>query len=154
MAKDIFIVALIILIIGIIYQIFFNNPPLSKVSVKIKDIDFSLEVAKTIPQKSKGLMNRNTLAANSGMVFVSEFEMPQIFWMKNTLIPLDMIFVDKNGQVINILTATPEPNSTPDTQLTLYKSASPAKYVIELNAGASQKLNLVSGDKINLSNVK
>jgi hypothetical protein len=150
MAKNIIIVLLILVIIPIIYQIFFNNPPLNTKEFTIKGRKFNLEIAKTIPQQSKGLMDRTNLCSNCGMIFIFDFEMPQAFWMKNTLIPLDMIFLDKNSQVINIVTATPEPNVS-DLQLKKYLSTAPAKYVIELNAGVSSNLGLKSGDTIDLS---
>jgi uncharacterized membrane protein (UPF0127 family) len=109
-----------------------------------------LEIAKTAPQQTKGLMNRSSLCANCGMIFVFNLELPQIFWMKNTLIPLDMIFLDHNGTIINIANAVPQPN-VPDSQLTLYRSNGYSKYVIELNAGDANKLSLKSGDTIDLS---
>ena len=150
MAKNILIVALIITIIAICYQLFFNNPKPDSREINIKNLKFNLEVAITIPQKTKGLMDRTTLCQNCGMIFVSSFEMPQIFWMKDTKIPLDMVFLDKNGTVINIETAIPEPNVS-DSNLKLYKSLQPSKYVIELNAGTSSQISLLPGDKIDLS---
>ena len=152
MPKNIFIIIpIIIIIIGFaIYRLFFYSPELKKNIFKIKDHEYHLEIATTLAQKEQGLMNRSNLCQNCGMIFVSGFEMPQIFWMKNTLIPLDMIFLDKNGQVINIVNATPEPN-TPDSKLRLYKSDRSSKYVIELNSGDSKKLGLIAGDCIDLS---
>jgi uncharacterized membrane protein (UPF0127 family) len=152
MAKNILIVVFIIVLIYLAYQIFFNQGKSETVKIKIKDQEFILEVAKTIPQKSKGLMNRDHLCQNCGMIFVSSFDIPQIFWMKNTLIPLDIIFVNSQGKVINIATATPEPGVT-DTKLKLYQSDSPSKYVIELNAGTGKKIMLGPGDIINLSSI-
>ena len=108
-----------------------------------------MEVARTIPQKAKGLMDRDSLCPDCGMIFVSEFEMPQSFWMKNTKIPLDLIFIDRNGLIINIETAHPEPGVS-DNRLKQYRSLSPAQYVIEINSGESARLSLKSGDKIDL----
>ena len=149
MYKNILFIALVAVIGLIVYLLFFNNPSLSANEVKIKGQAFHLEVAKTIPQKSYGLMNRTSLCQNCGMIFVFDFNMTQIFWMKDTLIPLDMVFIDSTGKVTNIETATPEPN-TPDNQLKLYKSTAPAKYVIELNADTAKKIGLVAGDIIDL----
>jgi uncharacterized membrane protein (UPF0127 family) len=152
MDKNFLILILIIILAGIIYLIFFNNPPTNKINLNLNQKEYLLEVAKTIPQQTKGLMNRPSLCSNCGMIFVFNFEMTQTFWMKDTLIPLDIIFIDRHGLVTNIVTAVPEPN-TPDSQLKLYRSSSPAKYVIELNAGDTNKLSLKSGDKINLSSL-
>lgn len=152
MAKNILVVVFIIVLIYLGYQIFFNQGKPETVKIKIKDQEFILEVARTIPQKSKGLMNRDHLCQNCGMIFVSSFDIPQVFWMKNTQIPLDIIFVNSQGKVINIATAVPEPE-VPDTKLKLYQSDLPSKYIIELNADISKKLKLVPGDFINLSSL-
>ena len=83
------------------------------------------------------------------MIFV--FPSPQIlsFWMKDTLIPLDIIFLDSKSQIVNFVTAEPEPN-VPDNKLILFQSKSPANFAIEIPAGTIQKLNLTPGDQINL----
>ena len=83
------------------------------------------------------------------MIFISRLETPQIFWMKNTLIPLDIIFLDHIGKIINIEEADPEP-TVADMNLKLYRSSSPSQYIVELNRGDSQKLNLLPGDQIKL----
>jgi hypothetical protein len=80
------------------------------------------------------------------MIFIFGLELPQTFWMKNTFIPLDIIFLDKKGVVINISQGTPK-------SLEMIPSTRPAQYVIELNAGTSRQINLQSGDTINLSNL-
>jgi len=149
MAKNIVLIIILIIIALIVYRIFFVVTPLPKVTLKIKDHDYTIEVASTVSQKSTGLMNRNSLCQNCGMIFVSSTPSPQIFWMKNTLIPLDMIFLDSQGKVINIETATPEPN-VPDLSLKLYRSTAPSQYVIELNKGDAEKLKLVNGDVISI----
>jgi uncharacterized membrane protein (UPF0127 family) len=149
MDKNILILILIIILAAIVYLILFNNPPVDKINLVINQKEYNLEVAKTIPQQTRGLMNRTSLCRDCGMIFIFNFEMTQTFWMKDTLIPLDIIFVDHNGLVINIATATSQPNA-PDNQLKLYRSTSPAKYVIELNAGDADKLSLKPGDIIDV----
>jgi hypothetical protein len=149
MAKNIIILIALGIFSFIIYQNFFALTPFKKTNLKIKDQDYTVEIASTVTQKSNGLMKRTSLCSNCGMIFVSEAPGEQIFWMKNTLIPLDMIFLDGEGKVINIETAVPQP-SVPDLQQKLYRSTAPSQYVIELNSGDSQKLNLKSGDKIEL----
>lgn len=149
MDKNIIILILIIILGLLVYQFFFNHPQPNTVHLKLGSTDYSLEIAKTIPQQTQGLMNRTALCPNCGMIFVFGFDMVQTFWMKNTLIPLDMIFVDKNGKIDTILTAIPQPGIA-DSQLTLYKSHSPVRYVIELNAGDAQKLSLRPGDILSL----
>lgn len=149
MVKNILILITIIFIFYFIYQHFFAHPQFQQTNIKIKNIEFSLEIAQTVPQLTKGLMDRTSLCPHCGMIFIFNSESIQTFWMKNTLIPLDMIFLDKNGRVINIITATPQPN-TPDYRLKLYSSTSPSKSVIELNAGTAKNINLRPSDSINL----
>lgn len=149
MAKNILLVVLILLIITLLYFIFFNHPPTETVKVDIKGKTYHLEVAKTIPQKMQGLMNRNYLCPDCGMIFISPIDTPQNFWMKNTFIPLDMVFVNLKGEVVNIITAEAEAKDE-NGSYKFFQSSSPATYVIELNAGDASKLGLVSGDILNL----
>jgi uncharacterized membrane protein (UPF0127 family) len=107
----------------------------------------TLEVADNQTERKKGLMNRTKLGKNRGMLFVFEEEAPRGFWMKNTLIPLDMIFLDKDKEVINIETAYPEPN-TSDSELKVYRSERPAKYVIEVNAGFAENNSIRPGTEV------
>lgn len=112
-----------------------------------------VEVANTEEQRQKGLMNRETLLEGEGMIFVFEDEAPRGFWMKNTTIPLDMIFVDGDGEILNIEEADPEPG-VPDDQLTVYRSDGDAKYVVEANQGFSEENSLDSGDSIEIFHSK
>ncbi len=138
---------ILIVIAGIlIWRLFFYLPPSNSVKIKIKNIDYKIELAKTTTQKSKGLSGRETLCKNCGMLFIFGFETNLPFWMKNTLIPLDIIWLDKNGKIVDIQTIT-EINSTK-----IHQNQTPAKYVLELNANDSQKINLNIGDVIQLPN--
>jgi uncharacterized membrane protein (UPF0127 family) len=129
--------------------IFFNRPPVETLKIDIKGKTYNLEIAKTIPQKMQGLMNRNYLCPDCGMIFISPMDTPQSFWMKNTFIPLDMIFVNLKGEVVNILTAEAEAKDE-NGAYKFFQSSSPAAYVIELNAGDASKLKLIPGDVIKL----
>jgi len=136
----------LIIIAGIlIWRLFFYLPPANSIKMKIGNNNYNIELATTIAQKTKGLSGRDSLCKNCGMIFVFGFETNLPFWMKDTLIPLDMIWLDKNGKVVDIQTIT-EINSTK-----IYQNQTPAQYVIELNANDSQKINLKIGDIIDLS---
>ena len=148
MSKNIMLIItpVLIIIAGIlIWRLFFYLPPVNSVKIKIGNTNYNIELATTIAQKTKGLSGRNTLCKNCGMLFTFGFETNLPFWMKDTLIPLDMIWLDKNGKIVDIQTIT-ETNSTK-----IYQNKSPAQFVIELNANDSQKLNLKIGDIVNLS---
>jgi uncharacterized membrane protein (UPF0127 family) len=152
MVKNILLVILIIILLVLIYQLFFNRPPLSSAHVNLNGKNYTLEIAKTIPQQTRGLMDRSSLCPNCGMIFVFSLELPQVFWMKSTLIPLDMIFLDHTGMIINIVTADPQPG-VPDSELKLYRSTAPAKFVIELNAGDANRRSLKPGNIIAISSL-
>lgn len=106
-----------------------------------------LQVADNETERREGLMNVTELGKHEGMIFIYKKEAPRGFWMKNTLIPLDMIFLDADRQVINVETAYPEPN-TSEENLTLYRSERPAKYVIEVNAGFAENYSVEEGDAV------
>lgn len=131
----------IILIIILITIIFFLYYPykLNTKKITIKGQEFTVEIATTPRQLTQGLSNRPQLCQNCGMLFI--FPTPQIlqFWMKNTLIPLDMIFIDQDKKITNIVTAQVG-------DLSIKKSLYPALYCLELNAGTATKLNLKPGD--------
>lgn len=94
---------------------------------------FSLEVAQDQATREKGLMNRESLDTNTGMLFVFDQLSNHGFWMKNTLIPLDIIWLSKNQQVLHYVQAQP----CTTANCTVYKPApnAQAAYVVELNAG-------------------
>ena len=150
MPKNIMLILTPILIIIaslLIWRLFFYLPTSDFIKIKIADTDYKIELAKTSAQKIKGLSNRDKLCPNCGMLFIFGFETELPFWMKDTLIPLDMIWFDKTGKIVDIKTAS-ETNSQK-----IYQNQSPAQYVLELNANDSQKLNLKIGDIIDLSNL-
>jgi len=147
MSKNLTISLILLIAIPIIVFFFYkkNPPQFETINLKIKNIDYKLEVAKSISQKSAGLSNRTKLCPNCGMIFIFTKDGIQPFWMKDTLIPLDMIWVNSSGQITDIITAK-ETNSTK-----IIQNTQPAKYVIELNALNSQEIGLKTGDTIDLS---
>ena len=105
---------------------------------------FTIELAITSQERQRGLSNRDSLPADAGMLFVFETERTLSFWMKNTLIPLDILFIDGEQRIVDIRTMQPEPG-TLDHQLTRYVSAEPAMYALEVNAGVVEELGLSVG---------
>ena len=102
---------------------------------------FTIELALSDAQMEQGLMFRRSLAANAGMLF--DFRSPTnvTMWMKNTLIPLDMLFLDEQGRIIDIHERA-VPQSTD-----IIASSVPAHYVIELNGGTVERLGIKIGDQ-------
>jgi uncharacterized membrane protein (UPF0127 family) len=99
----------------------------------------NIEIADTPETQIKGLMGRSTIDHTQGMLFVFESVKPQIFLMKNTPISLDIIFVGKNGCVINIAE-----NTTPMSDK-IYRSQGPIKYVVEVRAGFAKYFKIEKG---------
>ncbi len=104
---------------------------LEQETVKIGDQSWIVEIAKTPAQRHQGLMFREELEVGTGMLFVFEEEDFHSFWMKNTLIPLDIIWIGKDMNVIE--THTLQPCSTEECPTT--EPSQKAKYVLEINAG-------------------
>jgi uncharacterized membrane protein (UPF0127 family) len=105
---------------------------------------FYVEIADTDAARTRGLMFRRTLAPDHGMFFVFDRSEPLMFWMKNTYVPLDIIFIGADGVVRNIAAdATPLSES-------LIKSAGPARYVLELLAGTAARIGMTPGDHVGL----
>src|SRR5215471_534531 len=106
---------------------------------------FDIELALTPPQMAQGLMYRRTLAADAGMLFDYGDPQPIAMWMKNTFIPLDMIFVAKDGKVVDL-----HERAVP-MSLDTIESKVPAKAVIEVNAGTIGRLGIRIGDVVRYS---
>ena len=106
---------------------------------------FTVEVARTVEEQATGLMNRSSLAPDRGMIFPFETPRQASFWMKNTLIPLDIIFVRGDGSIANI-----EANTVP-LSLQPVTSDGPVMAVLEIAGGRSAELGITAGDKVEWS---
>lgn len=106
----------------------------------IKKID--IEIAENDHERADGLMMRFKLEDTQGMLFIFEYDTIQSFWMRNTFVPLDMIFVNKNNEIVTIH------KNTEILSDQSYRSTSPALYVVEVHAGFTDKYNIKTGDKI------
>lgn len=105
---------------------------------------FLVEVADDPAERSRGLMYREYLPENHGMLFIYEHSQKASFWMKNTFIPLDMIFIRNDGVVTQV-----ETDAVPGS-LTPIRSEEFVRAVLEINAGLSEKYGIEPGDKIAL----
>lgn len=112
---------------------------------KILDLEV-VEVADSAQERARGLMYRLELCEKCGMLFVFQYPEQLSFWMRNTYIPLDIIFLDENGKITKI-----NANTEPKNEEILYDSRSPAMYALEVNAGYSKANNIQDGDLINLN---
>jgi uncharacterized protein len=116
--------------------------PLTIMTGEGRQSSFTVELATTPAEREKGLMFRTSMAPDAGMLF--DFKEPQMvaFWMKNTLIPLDMLFIDKTGRIVRIVErAVPE-------SLTPISSGEPVRAVLEVNSGTASRLEIQPGDVV------
>jgi uncharacterized membrane protein (UPF0127 family) len=103
---------------------------------------FRVEVARTEPEQARGLMFRTTMGADEGMIFPYDPPQTVAFWMKNTVIPLDIIFIGADRRVLNIAA-----NAVPYSEASL-PSAGPVSAVLELNGGRARQLGIVPGSSV------
>ncbi len=158
MKKNLFFIAgLLLSVIGLIifasYSPVFNaqNTQSTTTQLKIKNASFQVEVAKTPAQQTKGLSGRSNLEDNGGMLFVFDQPARHQFWMKNTLIPLDIIWIDENKKIVDYYqNAQPEPG-VPDAQLKRYTPSTEALYALELKGGSISQHQIQIGDIVQFS---
>ena len=153
MYPETFLLIILVIIFGYLFfhyaDILFspNTRQTTANQVCFKNDCFTVELAKTTAEQEKGLMNRTELDQNKGMLFIFNTVGVYPFWMKNTLIPLDMIWLDSNNKIVFIA-----PNVQPCKTL-ICPNINPlvsAKYVLEINAGSSQKIGIKIGDSADL----
>lgn len=106
---------------------------------------FLAEVAADDASRMRGLMFREHLPGNAAMLFIFEHEQPLAFWMKNTLIGLDILYFDRHGKLVDLQANLPPCRIA---ECPAYPSARPARYAVELAAGTSAELEIKTGDQL------
>jgi len=144
-----------ILALVLLYYVYLSFKPVkgnySKVDVSIKGQVFQLEIADNAHLRQQGLMNRDSMPQKEGMLFVFPISSIHSFWMKDTHIPLDIIWINSDKKIVYIKeNAQPCSNIVGAACQSIFPT-SPAKYVIELNAGKVGELGLSVGDQIDFA---
>jgi uncharacterized membrane protein (UPF0127 family) len=142
-----FVAALICSAAGVFSTGCSSATPTEQVTVGGKSFD--VEIADDFNERARGLMFRERMLPGHGMLFVHEREEPLAYWMKNTKIPLDILYFDASRRLVSIQKGVP-PCSAGD-RCPNYPSTGPAKYVLELNAGEGEALGLAAGTEITFS---
>lgn len=139
------IILAILLIIVFLSIYFVSKNKKTEIFFPKQNIKIEAQLAQTILQQTKGLMNVKNLPENQGMLFVFLDESKKSFWMKNTYIPLDLIFISGDKKIVEI-----KENFEPCQQKNCpsYTSQKKAKYVLEVNGGFCQKHQIKEGDEI------
>ena len=112
------------------------------------EVSFQVEIAATPEKRERGLMYRRELPPDHGMLFIFPAEKVNSFWMKNTPIPLDMIFISRERKIVGIVHET-LPFSLDGRSVT-----GPSQYVLEINGGLSRRYGFKSGDPVRFDNVR
>lgn len=139
--KKILLFSLGILLIAYLFYYMFNN---DNDKVCFEDNCFNVEIADTSETRELGLMFREKLDEDAGMLFIFENEGSYPFWMKNTLIPLDIIWIDSSGKIVDIREAIP----CESEPCQVYYHSDSAKYVLEINKGLSAELGIEIGNMV------
>ncbi len=114
-------------------------------SSKGEEVEVRVEIANSPHEQARGLMGRTALAEDRGMLFVFPDEEMRSFWMRNTLIPVSIAFMDSEGQIVDLQDMKPLDDKPPQ-----YVSAEPARYALEVNRGFFEKRGVEVGDSADL----
>lgn len=117
--------------------------------VEIGGARYDVEIADDDAERSRGLMFREHMPRDAGMLFIHEREEPQSYWMMNTRIALDILYFDSGLRLVSQRRDTPP--CPPRQRCPAYPSTAPAQYVLELNAGEAAKLGLEDGAVLRLA---
>lgn len=108
----------------------------------------TVELARTEPERERGLMHRTSLPPDAGMLFLFDESADHTFWMKNTLLPLDMVFIDDDGRIVGIVESA-EPLTTVPRSV-----GAPSRYVLEVNGGWARAHGVRPGDRVRFEDVE
>jgi uncharacterized membrane protein (UPF0127 family) len=138
---------LALLALGVIVTACQAQPKVIIVTQQGREITFEVEIADTPAKRELGLQYRRELAADRGMIFLFPHEAEQTFWMKNTPIPLDMIFINSNRRIVGIaeeaVPFTLDPRSV----------SRPSQFVLEINGGLSKRYGIQAGDSVRFQGI-
>lgn len=138
----------IVIATAIILKFLYWVMPSKTSAVIIRGQTISVEVARTQEEQQEGLSGRVSLAQDRGMLFVYDQKIMPNFWMKGTLLPLDLIWID-NNRIVDITPRVPAPLlASSDKDLPLYTSRVPVTKVLEVNAGTAERFGWMVGDQV------
>ena len=143
------IVVGILVVLGIVFAANYQDNPVQELEIKeicFEENCFNVEIADSKEERALGLMNREKLCEDCGMLFVYPEEGDYKFWMKNTLIPLDIIWMDSNYNVLHIAEAVP----CVTEQCELYGPSEDSIYILEINSGKSNEIGLTENSELEL----
>lgn len=141
--KVLLVVAVCLIALGILIA---KNSQNDYTTLRVGEQTLKVQIAKTSQKKKAGLCCRDSLPFNQGMLFVYDQPGYYSFWMKDTRIPLDMIWIDSSKQIVHI-----EHSVAPETYPKTFINPEPAQYILETNAGYAKKYNIKKSDEVAFS---
>jgi uncharacterized protein len=123
-----------------------QTPTVSIINSEGERVEVEVEIADNDAERQRGLMERTALAENAGMLFVFEREQPLSFWMKNTLIPLSVAYIDSTGRIVDIQDMEP-------LDETSHPSSEPGQYALEVNQGFFAERGIEVGNEMEIPNL-
>jgi uncharacterized protein len=113
-----------------------------------REVVFQVEIADTPAKREMGLQYRRELARDRGMIFLFAAESPQTFWMKNTPIPLDMVFINREHKIVGVV------EQAVPFSLDSRSVGVPSQFVLEINGGLAKKLGIETGDSVRFDGIQ
>ena len=145
--KKYFYIVFILLVSSVYAGELSNNFGYGKVVFTEQDLAIEVEVARNAMQRSRGLMFRGSLEQQKGMLFVYDYEQIQRVWMRNTLIPLDIVFISMQGKVVSFIKGLQPCVKDP---CEVYTAMKKAKYMLEINAGVIDNKGIAVGQMLKI----
>ena len=142
----VFLIAVLVIFLVIFDAVFHNKNTQAQMEVVLGGKTFLMEMATTPAEWEKGLSGHAPLADNTGMLFIFDKPDNYGFWMKDMLFPLDIVWIGEDFRVVHI-----EKSLSPETYPTVYYPDTLSKFVLEISAGESDKINIKVGDLIEIS---
>lgn len=140
--------ATLLLVLLLLLGLYLHQETAGTATVSTPEGDIRVAVADTPEERREGLMNRSEVP-HDGMLFEFEQASELVFWMKDTRIPLDIVFLAEDGTVLNVEQADPEPGVPPE-ELARYRSDGPALYALELQQGRAEELGISAGTALDI----
>lgn len=147
MAKNVWLIPVLIFVLAgmvlVWYWFYKNKPATNSEEIKqiiLEEVVFDVELATTPQERARGLSSRSRLCDQCGMLFVFDKSDYHSFWMKDTLIPLDIIWLDKDWRVVDYLAFAQPQGARRITELPVYRPKKPAQFVLEVPGGTTKRI--------------
>lgn len=140
--KKLLFIIFLVVIVFVGFVLLFKSPT-QPLAIQINQAEVLIEIAGSATSRAQGLSGRESLGEKQGMFFIFEEAELHSFWMKDMLFSLDIIWIDKDFKIVDI-----DRNITPESFPMLFQPSSPVNYVLEVNAGWTEKNNVRVGDRI------